>query len=326
MINFFYHPGYTKRKKKFLTFKLHNSVIVNKLVSISYFFNLTFPDRFITNGTHKCMNNTLKALKQNTNSSYNKDVYPNSYILQFDWYGEKVLNQLLNNKFKNKKIIIGPLYTDNQLKKLSTYIKKYPYIKVLTASKYSAEKILNNNNLNINKENICTVPTGIVSEKKLDNFKNKDRNKDCLVYFKNRDQIDLKNVINFLESRTIAFKLFEYGKYKNIDLIKTAKKSGFCVLVNGTESQGIAVQEILMMNLPIYAWNLPDNLNNFASSVPYFDRGCGVIVNNFDEFINNFDEFINKLNTFKPSSLVQEKLTFEQFINNLQYEFDGFKY
>ena len=324
MINFFYHPGYTKRKKKILTFKLHKSVIVNKLMSITYFFNLTFPNRFITNGTHKCMNNTLKALKQNTNSSYNKDVYPNSYILQFDWYGEKVLNQLLNNKFKKKKVIIGPLYTDDQLKKLSTYIKKYPYIKVLTASKYSVEKILNNNNLNINKEDICIVPTGIVSEKILDNLKNKDRNTDCLIYFKNRDRIDLENVINFLNSRSIDFKLFEYGKYKNIDLIKTAKKSGFCVLVNGAESQGIAMQEILMTNLPIYAWNLQDDINNFASSVPYFDSGCGMIVNNFDEFTNNFDEFINKLNSFKPSSLIKEKLTFEQFISNLQNEFDKF--
>ena len=91
MINFFYHPGYTKRKKKILTIKLHESVIVNKLINLTYFFNLTFPDTFITNGTHKCLNNTLKALKQNTNSYYNKDVYPHSYILQFDWYGKKSL-------------------------------------------------------------------------------------------------------------------------------------------------------------------------------------------------------------------------------------------
>ena len=28
MINFFYHPGYTKRQKKILTIKLHESVIV----------------------------------------------------------------------------------------------------------------------------------------------------------------------------------------------------------------------------------------------------------------------------------------------------------
>ena len=103
------------------------------------------------------MNNTLKALKQNTNSYYNKDSCPNSYILQFDWYGEKVLNQLLNNEQNNKKILIGPLYTDEQLKNLSKYIEKYKFIKVIAASKYSAEKILNNKNLNIDKENICIV-------------------------------------------------------------------------------------------------------------------------------------------------------------------------
>ncbi len=325
MINFFYHPGYVKRKKKFLTIKLNNSVLVNKLINFTYFFNFTFPNRFITNGTHKCMNNTLKALKQNTNSYYNKDNCPNSYILQFDWYGEKVLNQLLNNEQNNKKILIGPLYTDEQLKNLSKYIEKYKFIKVIAASKYSAEKILNNKNLNIDKENICIIPTGIISEKRLNNLKKSKRNSDCLVYFKNRDEIDLQKVIEFLKSKSISYRLFEYGKYKNNALINAAKKSEFCVMINGSESQGIATQEILMMDLPIYVWNLPrENLNNFASSVPYFDSRCGIITNSFDEFINNFEIFINKLNLYNPSSLIEDKLTFEKFINNLQYQFDEF--
>ena len=37
--------------------------------------------------------------------------------------------------------------------------------------------------------------------------------------------------------------------------------------------------------------------------------------------INNFEIFIAKLNSFKPDKLVEDKLTFEKFINSLQNEF-----
>lgn len=322
MINFFYHPGYTKRRKKIFTIKLHESVIVNKLIDFTYYFNLTFPNRFITNGTHKCMNNTLRALKQNTKSFYNKDVHPNSYILQFDWFGEKILNQLLKNKIDNKKIIIGPLYTDEQLKRLSNYLENYKFIKILAASSFSAEQILKNENLNIKEENICVIPTGIISEKKLKNFKKRTRNENCLIYFKNREEQDLQKATKFLISKNIPYKLFKYGTYSNNDLINEARKSKFCVLINGSESQGIAVQEILMTNLPIFVWNVKSaDLNNIASSTPYFDDRCGMIVGNFNEFINNFDNFVNNLNYYEPRRIILDKMTFEKFVNNLQKHF-----
>ena len=326
MINFYYHPGYVKRKKKIITNKLHESVIVNKLIDFTYFFNFTFPNRLITNGTHKCMNNTLKALKQNTKSSYNKEVYLNSYILQFDWYGEKVLNQLLKNNVDNKKVLIGPLFTDEQLKRLSKYIEDFEFIKIVVASNSSVEYILNNKYLNIKRENICIVPTGVISKKKLLNLKNKKRSKECLIYFKNRNQKDLVKVIEVLKSKNISYKLFQYGKYENNNLVNAASKSKFCIMINGSESQGLAVQEILTMNLPIYVWDIQyDNLNNFKSSVSYFDDRCGMIVNSFKDLVNNFELFLKKLNSYKPNEIILEELTFEKFIQNLNSEFYEFK-
>ena len=326
MINFYYHPGYVKRKKKIITNKLHESVIVNKLIDFTYFFNFTFPNRLITNGTHKCMNNTLKALKQNTKSSYNKEVYLNSYILQFDWYGEKVLNQLLKNNVDNKKILIGPLFTYEQLKRLSKYIEDFEFIKIVLASNSSVESILNNKYLNIKRENICIVPTGVISKKKLLNLKNKKRNKECLIYFKNRNQKDLVKAIEFLKSKNISYKLFQYGKYENNDLVNAARKCKFCIMINGSESQGLAVQEILTMNLPVYVWDIPyDNLNKFKSSVSYFDDRCGMIVNSFKDLVNNFELFLKKLNSYKPNEFILEELTFEKFIQNLNSEFYEFR-
>ena len=320
MINFFYHPGYAKRKKSFLTLKLRESVLINKLIDFAYYFNLIFPNRYITNGTHKCINNTLKSLKQNTASRYNQNVYQNSYILQFDWYGEKVLNEILNSPIANKKILVGPLYTTDQLKKLSTYIAKYNFIKVVAASKYSVNKIISKQNITISEEDFCVIPTGVTNRKKV-TFKN--RNKKCLIYYKNRDENDLERVVEFLDNKNITYDLFEYGKYHNNKLLDAAKNNKFCILLNSPESQGIAVQEMLSMNIPMYVWDLPSNESNyFASSIPYFDESCGIVTNSHEEFLNSFETFIDQLPLYKPREFILDKLSYERFIDNLQYQFD----
>ncbi len=325
MINFFYHPGYVKRKKSLFTFKLRKSAIFNKIINLAYKLNYVLPDRYITNGTHKCMNNTLKFLKANTNSKYNKIFYSNSYILQFDWYGEKILNQIIKKNIPNKKVLIGPLYTVDQLKILSNYIKNYNFIKVVAASKFSAEEIVNNESISIERKNICIIPTAIISNKELSKIKSKTRNNKCLIYFKNRNQEDLEKVITLLNSKKIEYNLFEYGNYSNSKLKKYANKSKFCILLNSTESQGLAVQEILSRNLPMIVWDLKSNINNvYASSVPYFDDRCGLIASNFNDFTYNFDNFISNLESYNPMDLIQENLTGEKFIQNLNNEFDNF--
>lgn len=318
MINFFYHPGYAKRKKVIFTLNLRRSVLLNKLINLTYLFNIPFPSNYITNGTHKCMNNSLKALRKNTKSSYNKDLYPNSYILQFDWYGEKMLNQILNNKIQNKKILIGPLYTNEQLKNLVKYVNKYDFIKIVAASKNAAQNI-SNNNLQINKDSLCVIPTGIISEKKLLKMNTLARNDRCLIYYKNREEEELQKVTEFLKNKNYAYDLFEYGKYSNSQLIRAAKNNKFCILLNSSESQGIAVQEIMSANIPLYVWNIS---SKYDSSVPYFDERCGIATYNYDEFVNKFELFINTLNSYSPKQLILDKLTFEKFIQNLEYEFD----
>ena len=320
MFNFFYHPGYAKRKKVILTLKFQESILINKLIDFTYYFNLIFPNRYITNGAHKCINNTLKALKTNKTSAYNKNVYQNTYILQFDWYGEKVLNDLLKSPIVNKKILIGPLYTTDQLKRLSSYIAKHSFIKIVAASKYAVNKSLSERNINLQESNFCVIPTGVTSRGKI-SFKT--RNEKCLIYYKNREQKDLKRVIEFLNNKNINYDLFEYGKYSNNKLISAAKNNKFCIMLNSSESQGIAVQEILSMNLPMYVWDLPtDSKNYFASSIPYFDERCGMVTNSYEQFLDNYETFINQLSTYKPREYILDKLSFDVFLNNLQSEFD----
>ena len=53
-----------------------------------------------------------------------------------------------------------------------------------------------------------------------------------------RSKSELEDIINFLQSKNLSFKIFEYGKYKNKDLLENAKKSKFGLILAGTESQG----------------------------------------------------------------------------------------
>ena len=62
------------------------------------------------------MNNVVKTFKKNKLASFNKIQFENSFITQFDDFGEDTLKKIIKNNKKNSKVIVGPLYTTNQLK------------------------------------------------------------------------------------------------------------------------------------------------------------------------------------------------------------------
>ena len=50
--------------------------------------------------------------------------------------------------------------------------------------------------------------------------------------------------------------LLSYGNYSNDQLENLCNECRFCVLINGTESQGIAVQEIMSTNTSLFVWDV----------------------------------------------------------------------
>ena len=67
------------------------------------------------------MNNLIKTFKDDKEVSYNKNHHNFSYIVQFDKFGEKILNELLDHNNSSQKIIVGPLYS---LKNLQSLVAK----------------------------------------------------------------------------------------------------------------------------------------------------------------------------------------------------------
>ena len=327
MINIFYHPAYFKTKKVFVTKQFKYSIFNNLLIDLCYFFNIPMPNNFITAGPQQRFNHLIKSTKINSNFVFKKNKYPYSYIVQFDKYGQRILDKLLTSEREDRKILIGPLYSIENLKKLSKIIQSNDGIKVLTASKSAYQNLVNEMGLEISEEKVSMLPSGIISKDAvLKNKKNNGRQKNhCLIYLKKRDSEELSELTHYLKTNQISYDVFKYGHYKNKNLEKAAKSSEFGIVLGTTESQGFAIQSLLACNLPLIV--IDKKVNHYGefkltgTTVPYWNNKCGIRVSSIDECKVELLNFIAEVKNYSPTDIVIEYLTYEVFIKNLIAEF-----
>src|ERR1700754_5083948 len=135
----------------------------------------------------------------------------------------------------------------------------------------------------------CDIwPTGIDTEKWQPDATEKDI--DVLLYDKimigmDKTETLLKPIRNFLEGRSLKIGYIRYGAYQPEEFLCLLKRAKSMVFMVEHESQGIACEEAMAMNVPIFAWDqgkwLDPSVTQWgekdtpASSVPYFDDRCG---------------------------------------------------
>lgn len=322
MLTIYYHPNYGRQKKIFLTRKLRYSKFLIIFEYIFWKFNLALGDRFIYSGPRKLQNNLVKSFKNNSEVTFNNYKFPNSYIVQYDDYGKKIFSKVLK-KFPFANIIVGPLYDQKGLSELSNELVRNKRIKLCIASNSVRDFINDSISFNIPEEQIVVLPVGVIGEAKKIKKTRKGRKLKCLIYYKKRNQEELNLVVENLKSRKIDYKVFNYGTYNNRNLTKYAKEADFGIILDKSESQGIATLEIMSRGLPLIVceWSsIEINGKKYKStSVPYWSEKCGIKINlnkNFDEELKNF---INNLDKFKPEDFINEELTFtvasERLIN-----------
>jgi hypothetical protein len=139
------------------------------------------------------------------------------------------------------------------------------------------------------------------------------KERDCFIYFKNRNKNELRGLEDYLTAKNISYDVIKYGMYSQEMLMSAIAQSKFCVLLTNTESQGIAYMEILASNIPCYVINKSewlDLLGNTtpASSTPYFDETCGVISQNYE----GFDNFLDQLEKYTPREYILKHHTLKQ--------------
>ena len=140
---------------------------------------------------------------------------------------------------------------------------------------------------------------------------------DCLLYYKRRDFNDLKLATKLLKEKNQSFNIIEYGQYNEKDFINTLSKSKYVFMLNNCESQGIAVQEILSTNTPMFVWDVThwsdrgDEFKVEASSVPFWDETCGTRETGVSNIEISFSEFLEKFVFFKPRDYILKNINLE---------------
>tara|TARA_Y100000034_G_scaffold51624_1_gene63457 strand:+ start:667 stop:1509 length:843 start_codon:yes stop_codon:yes gene_type:complete len=163
------------------------------------------------------------------------------------------------------------------------------------------------------KHNVHIWPVGIDT----DNFtpSTKHPKIDCLFYYKLSSLSgNLQKVLKKIIDDGISYEGLIYGNYEEEELISIARSAKYCIMVAGSETQGIAYQEILSMNVPIYVVDCnrthhfkPNNPEG-VTSAPYFDDRCGIK----HPDLSRFDEFLDRLDEFSPREYILENLTLKK--------------
>lgn len=166
-------------------------------------------------------------------------------------------------------------------------------------------KILYSKWINIDK--IDVWGSGIETDRFIDTS-NDTKSIDFLIYFKNRGRQELERIEKILSLKGYSHTKLIYGGYTENQLLAETSRCKFCIVIVNTESQGIAIQEIMSTNTPIIVidkthWDEMPGVE--ATSVPYWSEECGIKISNIDDL----DSAIEKINIgFFPRNFIVENL------------------
>ena len=264
------------------------------------------------NGPKKVVYNLIEALEQEgVPYAINEEKYKNNFLIQYDYNG-----YLKHSKLDLENCVLGPQIWmfDNHIEDILEHPEYYK--KIIAPSQWVKDKFINKFGLPENKIDIW--PVGI------EEFNNtREVNYDCLIYFKRRDQRELDAVKKFLVKNGFTYRMVEYGTYGEDGFRQLVNSAKFCFLINGTESQGIAVQEIMSMGVPIITWDIKEWLDQGeayrvpATSVPFWDERCGEKFYSIADLDKTFDKFYATINDYDPKAFVKDNLSFEKSVKIL---------
>ena len=264
------------------------------------------------NGPHKVVDNLIKSLDQEKiDYAINEEKYDHNFLVQYDATAHEK-----HSRIEQDTTIIGPqVWMFDGYGQFLIENQNY-YKKIIAPSEWVKNKFITK--FNLPEDKLAVWPVGI---EQFDNIR--EVNYDCLIYFKRRDQSELDAVKKFLVSNGLSYRMVEYGTYGEDGFKQLVNSAKFCFLINGTESQGIAVQEIMSMGVPIIAWDIKEWLDQGeayrvpATSIPYWDERCGEVFFNIDDLEVTFSKFYATLDQYDPKAFIKDNLSFECSVKTL---------
>ena len=139
---------------------------------------------------------------------------------------------------------------------------------------------------------------------------------DYFIYFKSQNYEDLKTLQGYLFSNWFGLKgtIVTYYCYDPAMLRAQARLSKFCILLDNTETQGLAPLEILACDCPLFVLDAKKYVGHTkilegATSVTCWDACCGMksVLENIEK---DFPVFMAQLPSYKPRTWVEENYSY----------------
>lgn len=127
-----------------------------------------------------------------------------------------------------------------------------------------------------------------------------------------------------LRRRGLRVAVLRYGSYREEDLLDYGKRARAMVFLSRHETQGIAAQQVMASDVPLFAWDAgglwqdpkyaPHRVAfGPVSSVPYWDDRCGVKFMDETDMLPAFDAFWRGVEkgAYAPRQMILEGFTLE---------------
>ncbi len=144
----------------------------------------------------------------------------------------------------------------------------------------------------------------------------KEERSGCLIYKKSVDEELFDFIIQYLKFQNINYKVIRYRRYKKEKYFEILNKVKFMIYLQEVESEGIALLEAWMRNVPTLVWNKGyfeyKNIGKkvFGNiSAPYLTKECGMFFRGKEDFKDKFKFFIKNLSNFKSRKYSLENFT-----------------
>jgi hypothetical protein len=132
-------------------------------------------------------------------------------------------------------------------------------------------------------------------------------------------------VIAELRRQGLVVEYLRYGSYVEWELLALSRRVRSMIYLSRHETQGIALEQMLASGVPVFAWDPGGDWQSLeyllrgvrfgpVTSVPYWDRRCGVKFTGASDLAPAFAEFWRgvKTNAFAPREMILDnKLTLE---------------
>lgn len=163
------------------------------------------------------------------------------------------------------------------------------------------------------KDKIKVWAAGVEDFKIENKFLDKDT---VLVYKKNCPTALYNYVVKTLETQGFKVKTLQYGNFQRNEYFQLLDTCKFMVYITESESQGLALHEAWMQNVPTLVWNQgfykineSQNFKTDKVSAPYLTDQNGHFFSSQEDFNEKLEIFTKKITDFNPREDSLNKFT-----------------